>query len=293
MLESAPALTTNAGRETQIALPEKPLVIIEPRRGGFGIDLRELWAYRELLFFLAWRDVKVRYKQTLLGIIWVVIQPLLLTLVFTVFLGKLVRVPSTGVPYPLMVYTGLLPWTFFSSALLNSGSSIVQNAHLITKVYFPRIVIPAAAIGARLVDLAVSFVILIGLLAYYGVGVGKQIWMLPFLLLLLTMFTLALGMFISAINVKYRDVGMMLPVIVQLGMFVSPVLYQLSLVPESWRALYIWNPLVGIITGFRSSLLGDPVSWPALGISVGFTIVMFLYAATVFRRVERGFADVV
>lgn len=293
MLESAPALTTNAGRETQIALPEKPLVIIEPRRGGFGIDLRELWAYRELLFFLAWRDVKVRYKQTLLGIIWVVIQPLLLTLVFTVFLGKLVRVPSTGVPYPLMVYTGLLPWTFFSSALLNSGSSIVQNAHLITKVYFPRIVIPAAAIGARLVDLAVSFVILIGLLAYYGVGVGKQIWMLPFLLLLLTMFTLALGMFISAINVKYRDVGMMLPVIVQLGMFVSPVLYQLSLVPESWRALYIWNPLVGIITGFRSSLLGDPMSWPALGISVGFTIVMFLYAATVFRRVERGFADVV
>ncbi len=294
MLESSPASTpANIGGVQAPELPDHPLVLIQPTRSGLGLNFRDLWAYRELLFFLAWRDLKVRYKQTLLGVIWVVIQPLLLTLVFTVILGKLARVPTDGVPYPLMVYTALLPWSFFSSAVTNSGNSIVANAHLITKVYFPRLLIPASAIVARLVDLGVSFVILIGLMLYYRAPVDAKLLVLPLLVVLVTMLALGVGTLISALNVKYRDVGMMLPVFVQLWMFVSPILYPLSLVPERWQGIYMWNPLVGIITGFRSALLGDPFNWKAIGISVLFTAVLVVVAAALFRRVEKEFADVV
>jgi lipopolysaccharide transport system permease protein len=273
--------------------PDRPLVLIEPRSSGLGLNLRDLWAYRELLFFLAWRDLKVRYKQTILGVMWVVLQPLLMTVVFTIFLGMLIRVPTNGVPYTLMVYLGLLPWTFFSGAIVNSGNSIVGNAHLITKVYFPRMVIPAAAIGARLVDFAVSFVILAVLMVYYHVSLTANVLLLPVLLGILTLLALGLGMLISALNVKYRDIGVMLPVLVQLWMYASPVVYPLSLVPEKWRAFYIWNPMVGIIAGFRSALLGEAFQWPALAISTVITVALFVISSIVFRRVEKGFADFV
>jgi lipopolysaccharide transport system permease protein len=289
---------TNAAHEspsplsTQL-LPEKPVVIIEPSRTGAGLGLRDLWAYRELLVFLAWRDLKVRYKQTVLGVLWVLLQPLLMTVIFTVFIGFLVRVPTGGRPYALLVYIGLLPWTFFSSAVLQSGTSIVSNAHLITKVYFPRLIIPAAAVTARLVDFAISFVILAGLMIYYRAGLTAQIAMLPVLILMVALLALGFGMLVSALNVKYRDIGVMLPVVLQLWMFVSPVVYPLALVPEKWRVVYSLNPMVGIISGFRSAILGDAFDWPALAVSAAVAVVLPIYSAYLFRRVERGFADII
>ena len=272
-------------------LPEKPLVIIDPGKSTFWINFRELWAYRELLFFLAWRDVKVRYKQTVLGVAWVVMQPLLMTLIFTIFLGKLARVPTGGTPYALMVYIGLLPWTFFSNAVINSGTSIVANAHLITKVYFPRVIAPAAAVGARLIDLAVSFVILVGLMLYYHVGLTTSILWLPLFLLLITLLALGFGILTAALNVKYRDVGLLLPVLVQLWMFASPVLYPLGLVPERWRLVYVLNPLAGIVSGFRAAIMGESLQWMAVGIAGLETLALLIISILLFRRVEKGFAD--
>jgi lipopolysaccharide transport system permease protein len=254
---------------------------------------RELWAYRELLYFLVWRDLKVRYKQAVLGALWVVMQPLLMTVVFTIFLGKLARVPSGGVPYALFVYSGLLAWTFFSGAVLTSGNSLVGNAHLITKVYFPRIIIPVAAVGARLVDFAVSFLILAGMMIYYGVGVTWKTAMLPVFVLLVTALSLGVGMLASALNVKYRDVGVALPVLVQLWMFASPVVYPLELVPEGWQKVYALNPAVGIIMGFRASLLGENFDWTTLAISTVITLSLLVYSAYTFRRMEKDFADIV
>lgn len=274
-------------------LPDEPVVVIEPSRSWGGIGLRDLWAYRELLFFLAWRDLKVRYKQTALGVVWVIMQPLLMTVIFTVFLGVLARVPSDGKPYALLVYVGLLPWTFFSSAVVQSSASIISSSHLITKVYFPRLIIPAAAVGTRLVDFAISFVLLVGLMFYYRVGLTANVAALPLMILLITLLALGLGLLASALNVKYRDVGVVLPVLVQLWMFISPVIYPLSLVPEKWRGVYSLNPLVGIITGFRAALLGEDFNWPALSISAAITIAVLVYSVYLFRRVEKSFADVI
>jgi len=257
------------------------------------LDLRELWSYRELLYFLTWRDLKVRYKQASLGVLWVVLQPLLMTLIFTLFLGKLVRVPSDGVPYALFVFAGLLPWTFFATSVAGSGNSIVGNAHLITKVYFPRMLIPGASLGARLVDFAISFLILIGLMIYYGVGVTWSVLLLPVLVALVVLLALALGMWASALNVKYRDVGVALPVLIQLLMFGSPVLYPTSLVPERWQWVYTLNPMVGILENFRAALLGRQMNWPALAISTVITLLALAYASYSFKRMERGFADIV
>jgi lipopolysaccharide transport system permease protein len=280
------------------SVPEEPLVVVDAKAPWGAINLRELWAYRELLYFLTWRDVKVRYNQTALGVAWVVMQPLLTTLIFTVVLGILARVPSDGVPYPLFVFAGLLPWMFFASALLGSGNSLIGNAHLITKVYFPRLIVPAAAVAGRLIDFAVSFVVLAALHAYYGVWPGRGVLLLPALVALLGLLALGAGLLTSAMNVKYRDVGMALPVAVQLWMFASPVLYPSSLirsagVPEAWQWLYILNPLVGIVEGFRSALFGRPFNWPALAISAAFTVALFLYSAYAFRKMEKSFADVI
>jgi lipopolysaccharide transport system permease protein len=278
-------------------LPDEPLVIIQ-RGSALGIfDLRELWAYRELLYFLTWRDLKVRYKQTVFGVAWAVLQPVLMTLIFTVFLGMLARVPTGGVPYPLLVYCGLLPWTFFSSAILGSAQSLIANANLITKVYFPRVLSPAATVAARLVDFAFSFLILAGLVLYYRLVLNYPIVLtwnlaaLPLMVLLLTSLIFGLGMLVSSINVKYRDVGVALPVLIQLWMFVSPVVYPASLVPEKWRTLYSMNPLVGVIQGFRAALLNQPFPLFALGISTVFTIVLLVIASIIFRRNEKSFAD--
>ena len=290
------ALKTTPQSPTPPSLPEEPLVIIEPKRAGAGLGLRETWAYRELLYFLAWRDLKVRYKQTALGVVWVIMQPLLMTLIFTAFLGVLARVPTGGVPYPLMVYVGLLPWTFFSNAVMHGGSSIVGSANLITKVYFPRLTIPSAAVAARLVDFGVAFVILFGLMAFYGVGPTWRSLMLPVLVVLTALLALGFAMLVAALNVRYRDVGVILPVAMQLWMFVSPVLYPSRLVRDAWpRAfrLYALNPLVGIVDGFRSAIFGQPFDWPALGWSAAFTLAVVAGSAYLFRRVEKGFADVI
>jgi lipopolysaccharide transport system permease protein len=287
--------TANADSE-HCVLPDQPLVTIEPDRGFGGAWLRELWAYRELLLFLAWRDIKVRYKQTTLGILWVVLQPLLMTIVFSTFFGVLARVPSDGLPYPLLVFAGLLPWNFFSVAVIQSGSSIVGNTNLITKVYFPRLIIPAAAIAARLVDFGVAFLILIGLMAYYRVVPSSQAAALPALVLLTSLLALGCGTLVAALNVKYRDVGVLLPVVMQLWMFVSPVLYSSQLIRNAWPRgyrIYELNPLAGIVEGFRSALFGRPLDWLALGRTGAITLIVLAGSAYLFRRIERGFADVI
>ena len=272
---------------------ELPWSTIERTNSWKIFDLTELWAYRELLFFLTWRDVRVRYKQAVLGMGWVVLQPLLMTLVFTIFLGVIVRVPSDGVPYPIFAYSGLLLWTFFSGAISGSGNSLVGNAHLITKVYFPRLLVPLASILARVVDLVVALVMLVGLMIYFRVGVSTGLLMAPVMIILLALLALGLGMWTSALNVKYRDVGLALPVFIQLWMFVSPVVYPLTLVPERWRFVYSLNPLVGIIEGFRAALFGKSFNWQALGISAIVTVALLVYAAYVFKRREKTFADII
>ncbi len=274
-------------------LPDQPLVVIEPSRSWGGLGLAELWSHRELLYFMVWRDVKVRYKQTVLGVLWVVMQPLLMTLVFTVFLGILARVPSKGVPYPLLAFAGLMPWTFFGSAVTNGSSSLVGNAHLLTKVYFPRFIIPAAAVVGRLVDFGVSFVILIALMLIYRVTPGVGLLMIPALILLLALFSLGMSLWAAALNVKYRDIGIALPVLIQIWMFVSPVVYSSALLPERWRRIYMLNPIAGIIEGFRSALYGQPFDWLAIATAAVFTFALLAYAAVAFKRMERSFADLV
>jgi lipopolysaccharide transport system permease protein len=274
-------------------LPAEPLVTVEPSGSWRALDLAELWSHRELLYFLTWRDLKVRYKQTLLGVAWVVMQPLMMTVVFTVFLGMLARVPTERVPYPLFVYAGLLPWTFFSGAVVGGGTSLVSNSHLITKVYFPRLIVPAAAVGARLVDFCVAFTIIVGMMVFYRVPLTANLLMLPPLLLLATALALGCGLLLSAINVRYRDIGVALPVFIQLWMFVSPVLYPTSLVPEAWRGVYALNPLVGVIDNFRAALFGGGFNWPALGLSAAFTAALLVFSAYEFKRVEKSIADVI
>jgi lipopolysaccharide transport system permease protein len=272
---------------------EKPLVTIRAGGKWAAIDLKSLWAYRELLYFLTWRDVKVRYKQTALGAAWAIIQPLFTMIIFSIFFGKLAGMPSDGIPYPLFAYAGLLPWTFFSNAVNGSGNSLVGSANLITKVYFPRMIIPGAAVAAGLVDLLVAFVILIVLMVYYQVGVTVHIMMLPALIVLTTLLAIGVGMWMSALNVKYRDIRYALPFAIQLWMFATPIIYPLSLVPERWQWLLKINPLSGIIEGYRSSFFGRPFDWQSLSISALITLVVLIYAAYDFRRMERTFADIV
>lgn len=274
--------------------PSKPLVVIEPsRRSWAATDLRDLWVHRELLYFLIWRDLKVRYKQTLLGATWIVIQPILMVLIFTLIFSMLVRVPSDGIPYPLFFYAGLLLWLFFSNAVLNSSSSVTANSNLITKVYFPRIILPAASIGARVVDLAITFLILIGLTAYYGVMPTSSVVMLPVLLVMITLLALGIGTLASALNVKYRDVGVALATLMQFWMYASPIIYPMSLVPANWQWLYALNPLVGIIENFRAALLGREFNWTALAVSAVFILAVLVYSAYIFRQAEKSFADII
>ncbi|HVG28828.1 MAG TPA: ABC transporter permease [Pyrinomonadaceae bacterium] len=288
-----PALASTPHPAGTHRLPDEPLVVIQPAGSAGALNLRELWDYRGLLYYLIWRDVKVRYKQTVLGVAWVVLQPLMMTLIFTVVLGMLVRIPSGRVPYPILVYVGLLPWTFFSSAVSSAGSSLISNSHLITKVYFPRLLVPMSAIGSRLIDLFIAFVILAGMMFYYRVGIGWTTLLLPALILLTTLLSLGVGTLLAALNVKYRDVGILLPVVIQLWMYVSPVLYPASLVPERWRRLYDLNPIVGIVQGFRGALFHEGFDGFALGVTAAVTLVVLVYAAYLFRRVESGFADVI
>jgi len=278
---------------TSQLLPDEPLVVIEACRSWVGVDLSKVWRHRELLYFMIWRDLKVRYRQSTLGLLWVVLQPALTTVVFTVFLGLLARFPSEGLPYPLLVLSGLLPWTFFTNAVSNGSYSLVGNAHLITKANFPRLILPAAAVVGRLVDFGVSFVLLALLILFYGASFGSSLLMLVPLVLLLTLFSLGASLWAAALNVKYRDLGIILPVLIQLGMFTSPVVYPSTLVPERWRWLYSLNPMSGIIEGFRAALFGRKFDWPSLGVATIFTLALVVYAAFAFKRMEKTFADLV
>ena len=274
-------------------MPDQPIVVIEPRKAWVALDLRGLLAYRELLYFLTWRDVKVRYKQTVLGAAWAILQPLLTMLIFTLFFGKLAGIPSDGIPYPIFAYAGLLPWTFFSNAVTNSGNSLVGSANLITKVYFPRMIIPGAAVMAGLVDFAIASVLMAALMVIYQVKLTWFALMLVPLTALTALLALGVGMWMSALNVKFRDVRYALPFLIQLWMFVSPIIYPVNMLPEKWRWVMALNPLTGIITGFRAALFGHPFDWKALFLSSVITVVMLTYSAFSFRRMEKSFADIV
>jgi len=275
------------------SLPENPVVVIEPSRSWVALNLRDLWQYRDLLYILTMRDIKVRYKQTALGAAWAIIQPLFTMLIFTIFFGRLAGMPSDGIPYPLFAYAGLLPWTFFANAVTNSGNSLVGNSNLITKVYFPRMVIPMASVASGLLDLLIAFALLLLMMLYYGIGFSVNMLLLPVLVVLSSLAAAGVGMWMSALNVKYRDIRYALPFMVQIGMFATPVIYPLSIVPEKWRWLMALNPLAGLIEGFRSASFGKPFDWTSIGISAVVTIGVLIFAAYSFRKMERSFADIV
>ena len=273
---------------------ERPVLLIGPRKGWLDLDLRSIYAYRELLFFLAWRDVQVRYKQALIGAGWVVLQPLLTMVVFTVIFGMFAKMPSDGLPYPIFTYAALLPWSYFSQALTQSSTSVVRNSGLVTKVYFPRLIMPIASTIAPLVDFAVAFVILLGMMVWYGVTPTWGLLALPLFLLLVMMTALAACLFLSPLNVQYRDVGYAIPFLVQIWMYASPVVYSVHIVPEKWRALYGVNPMVGAIEGFRWALLGkDHPDFRVMAMSAVALIVLLFAGLVFFRRMERTFADVI
>jgi lipopolysaccharide transport system permease protein len=285
---------SSPGSEHVSARPETALITIEPSKSWVSLQLRDLWRYRELLYFLAWRDVKVRYKQTVLGAAWAILQPLLTMLIFTLLFGRLAGIKSEGIPYPIFAYGGLLLWTFFSNSLTNSGNSLVNSANLITKIYFPRMIVPAAAVGAGLVDVVLAFGVQIVLMVYYRVHLTWAITMVPVLILLTTLLALGVGMWFSALNVKYRDIRYAIPFLMQLWMFGSPIIYPLSMLPARWQWVLTLNPLTGIIQNFRIALFGNqPFEWKSLGISVAITVIALIYSAFSFRRMERHFADIV
>jgi lipopolysaccharide transport system permease protein len=274
--------------------PDQPATVrVERSRGRPRLKLHELWAYRELLYFLTWRDVKVRYKQTLLGAAWAILQPLLAMVVFTIFFGHLAKLPSEGLPYALFSFSGLVLWTFFGNGLTLSSNSLVASSNLITKIYFPRLVIPLGAVLAGAVDFVLALVVLGGLMIAYGVAPGLTILAMPLFLLLAFCTVLAVGLWLSALNVKYRDVRYVVPFLVQLWLFATPIAYPSTLLDEPWRTVYGLNPMVGAIDGFRWSLLGTrSPGWSAV-VSACSAVVMLLAGLYYFRRMEKVFADIV
>ena len=273
-------------------IARKPLIKIRASHSPILSQLKDAWTHRELLYFLIWRDLKIRYRQTFLGVGWVILQPLLTTIVFTIFMSKLVRVPSDGLPYPLFAYAGLVPWMFFSNSVSTSTYGLISNSYIITKVYFPRLIIPAAIVGVRLVDFMVASVVLMGLMLGYGISVKAGILLLPLLVAEIALFSLAISLWFSVLNIRYRDVGTLLPVLIQLWMFSSPVIYPSSLVPTRWRLFYSLNPMSGILEAIRASLFGLPFDWTGLGISTVVTIVLITYLVYFFCRREENLIDI-
>jgi len=279
----------------QISVEEsQSSLILRPPSGWASIGFKELWEYRELLYFLTWRDIKVRYKQTVLGAAWAIIQPFFMMVVFSLFFGYLARVPSDGIPYPIFTYCALLPWQLFAHALGESSNSLIANERLITKVYFPRLVIPLSAVLGGLIDFAIAFVILLGMMAYYHIVPTLMIFALPLFVLLAIITALAVGLWLSALNVQYRDVRYTITFITQFWLFATPVAYSSSLVPERWRALYGLNPMAGVVEGFRWALLGKTEGPGAmLAVSTGVVILLLIGGLYYFRRMEQTFADIV
>jgi len=271
-----------------------PTIVIRPSSGWVPLRLKELWEYRELLYFLVWRDVKVRYKQTVLGAAWAVIQPFFTMVVFSIFFGRLAGIPSDGLPYPIFAYCALLPWQLFSHAMMESGNSLVANQNLITKVYFPRLVIPLSAVLAGLVDFGIAFLVLLGMMAYYGMAPTMAVVTLPLFILLAIATALAVGLWLSALNVQYRDVRYTIPFLTQFWLLATPIAYPSSLVPEGWRVLYGLNPMAGVVEGFRWALLGTAnAPGRMLAVSVAVVLAFLIGGLYYFRSMERTFADVV
>jgi lipopolysaccharide transport system permease protein len=271
-----------------------PTVVIEPRRGLLDLGLKSVWGYRELLYFLVWRDLKVRYKQTIIGIGWAVLQPLITMLISTVIFGHFAKIPSDGVPYPIFAFCGLLPWTYFATALNRCIVSVVADSHVITKIYFPRLILPLAGTASGLVDFSISLVVFLGFMIWYEMPIPWGLLALPFFLMFSLLTVLAVGLWLSALNVRYRDVTYTIPFLIQVWMFASPVVYPVNLIPEEWRFLYSLNPMAGVIEGFRWALLGK-VSPDFSVMAVSALVVLILLASGVvfFRNMEQTFADII
>jgi lipopolysaccharide transport system permease protein len=271
-----------------------PTFVLEPSRAWFSLKLKELWAYRELLYFLVWRDVKVRYKQTALGVLWVVLQPLLMTVLFSVVFGGFAGLPSEGVPYPIFAFVALLPWQLFAYALSTSSTSLILNQQLITKVFFPRLIVPLAAVLVGVIDFAIGLLVLLGMMVYYQIALTAAILTLPLLVLLALAAATAVGLWLSALNVQYRDVQYTVPFLTQFWLFATPIAYPASLIPEQWQWLYGLNPMVGVVEGFRWALLGQtqPLG-SSFVMSVVVTMLLLLGGLLYFGRVEKHFADII
>ncbi|MFV2081279.1 MAG: ABC transporter permease [bacterium] len=268
--------------------------VIEPSRGWLAINFREVWSYRELLTLLIWRDISIRYRQSLVGIGWAVIQPVMTMLIFTVIFGKFAKLPSDGIPYPIFTFCALLPWTYFARSLTDSSDSLVASSHLITKVYFPRLVLPLSKVFAGLVDFCIAFVLLLGMMVYYGIKPTMGIFLLPIFMIIAILTALGVGLWLTALNVRYRDIKFVVPFLTQIWLYASPVAYTSSLVPPKWQWLYGMNPMVGVIEGFRWALLGRVMPNPTMML-VSFSVVLVLLFSGLFyfRRVERTFADII
>lgn len=271
----------------------KPLITIEPQKGWAALELGDLWRYRELLFLLTWRDIKVRYAQTVLGATWAVLQPLLTMVIFSVIFGQLAKLPSDGIPYPIFTYTALLPWQLFAFSLINSSQSLVGSQNLVSKVYFPRLVIPIASVLPGLVDFAISFLVLIGMLVYYQIPLTTRILTLPLFLLLAVMSALAVGLWLSALNVEYRDIRYVVPFLTMFWQYATPVAYSASLIPDKWRLLYGLNPMTGVVEGFRWALLGSGQIDGMIWVSIAIILLLFMSGLAYFKRMEATFADVI
>lgn len=296
VVESASAVATEAPVKSRVKsynVPLIPVFTIKPSKPWSPLNLRNLWAYRELLYFLIWRDIKVRYKQTVLGAMWAVIQPLTMMIIFTIFFSRLVRIPTDGIPSGLFYYAGLSLWMFFSNAVMNGASSLLGNTNLITKVYFPKLIIPAAAMLAAVVDFAIASILLVALLIYYGYGETWEVLLLLPISLLTTILALGVGILSSALNAKYRDVRYVLPFLLQVWMFITPIIYPASVVPKPWRWLLALNPLTGIVEAYRASLFGQRIHWQSLSYATLFAVVLLSFSAYIFRRMEKSFAEVI
>lgn len=275
------------------AAPAAPVTLIRPGRGALRVNTREIWEARELLYFLVWRDAKVRYKQTVLGVLWGLLQPLLTMAVFAVFFGRLAGMPSDGVPYPLFAFTALVPWTYFATALGNGAASLVGSQHLVSKVYFPRLIIPIASVITPAIDFALAFALLVAMLFWYGIVPGAALAAVPLFGLLAVATALAAGLWFAALNVEYRDVRYVLPFALQFWMFATPVAYPASLVPEAWRVWYGLNPMATVVEGFRWALLGSPAPGGMAVVSVTVVVIALAGGLAYFRRLEGTFADVI
>lgn len=272
---------------------EMPVTFIRPAKGWFHLGLKELWEYHELLFFLAWRDIKVRYKQTMLGATWAIIQPFCTMVVFSIFFGKLGKIPSDGIPYPIFSFVALVPWTFFASSLAQSSNSLVSSANLLKKIYFPRLIIPISAVSSHLIDFFFAFLVLLGMMVYYHVSPTPAVVWLPLFLLLALITSLGVGLWLSAMNIKYRDIKYTIPFLSQIWMFMTPIAYPSSLLPEPWRSLYGINPMAGVVEGFRWALLGSATHpGPMLIVSSLVSIIILFSGVLYFRKMERTFADI-